>query len=98
MSNTITLKPKPTAPTNTVQVATKPHQSVFDQLPDSAFVREAQLVRKTASPDSTAPLPFSAPTLWRMVRTGKFPAPTKLSARVTCWRVGAVRAWMNSQA
>lgn len=91
----------PTKPTATAPVATpttKPNQSVFDQLPDSAFVRESQLVQSAARPDSTAPLPFSAPTLWRKVKTGDFPAPVRLSARVTCWQVGAIRAWMNAQA
>ena len=49
------------------------HTSVFDALPDSAWLREAQLVRSPKSPDSAiAPLPFSAPTLWRMVKLGKF--------------------------
>lgn len=75
------------------------HQSVFDALPDSAWLREAQLVRSPKSPESAiAPLPFSAPTLWRMVKQGKFPKPTKLSARVTAWQAGQVRAWMSAQA
>jgi predicted DNA-binding transcriptional regulator AlpA len=74
------------------------HTSVFDQLPDSAFVRESQLVQSPKRPNSTAPLPFSAPTLWRKVKTCDFPAPVKLSARVTCWQVGAIRAWMSAQA
>jgi len=43
-------------------------QSVFDQLPDSAYIRESQLVQSPKRPNSTAPLPFSAPTLWRMVK------------------------------
>lgn len=73
--------------------------AVFDTLPDSAWLRESQLVRSSKSPASTvAPLPFSAPTLWRMVKSGKFPKPTKLSARVTAWQVGQVRAWMAAQA
>ncbi len=74
-------------------------QAVFDALPDNAWLREAQLVRSSKSPASAvAPLPFSAPTLWRMVKAGKFPKPTKLSARVTAWQVGEVRAWMATQA
>ena len=73
--------------------------SVFDTLPDNAWLREAQLVRSSKSPASeVAPLPFSAPTLWRIVKAGKFPKPTKLSARVTAWQVGQVRAWMSAQA
>ena len=72
-------------------------KSVFDALPDSAYVREAQLVQSPTRPDSTAPLPFSAPTLWRKVKAGTFPKPTKLSERVTAWKVGTVRAWLLAQ-
>ena len=90
-----TTKSKATVPAAT----TAPAQAVFDRLPDSAWLREAQLVRSPKSPDSAiAPLPFSAPTLWRMVKLGKFPKPTKLSARVTAWQAGQVRAWMTAQA
>ena len=72
-------------------------QSVFDALPDSAFIRESQLVQSPKRPDVPAPLPFSAPTLWRKVKAGTFPAPVKLSDRVTAWKVGSVRAWMAAQ-
>ena len=74
------------------------HQSVFDALPDSAFIRESQLVQSPKRPDHPAPLPFSAPTLWRKVKAGTFPKPVKLSERVTCWKVSEVRAWMIAQA
>ena len=74
------------------------HQSVFDALPDSAFIRESQLVQSPKRPDHPAPLPFSAPTLWRKVKAGTFPKPIKLSERVTCWKVSEVRAWMIAQA
>ena len=73
------------------------HQSVFDALPDSAFIREAQLVQSPKRPDTPAPLPFSAPTLWRKVKAGTFPRPIKLSERVTAFKVGEVRAWMTAQ-
>lgn len=73
--------------------------ALFDALPDNAWLRESQLVRSSKSPASEiAPLPFSAATLWRMVKAGKFPKPTKLSARVTAWQVGQVRSWMTHQA
>ena len=67
----------------------------FDTLPDSAFIREAQLVQSPKRPDSPAPLPFSAPTLWRKVKAGTFPKPHRLSERVTAWKVGDVREWIN---
>lgn len=69
----------------------------FDTLPDSAFIREAQLVQSPKRPTTPAPLPFSAPTLWRKVKAGTFPRPIKLSERVTCWNVGTVRAWLTAQ-
>lgn len=70
----------------------------FDKLPDGAFIREAQLVQSPKRPETPAPLPFSAPTLWRKVRAGTFPKPIKLSERVTAWNVGAIRAWLAAQA
>lgn len=69
----------------------------FDTLPDSAFIRESQLVQSPKRPDRPAPLPFSAPTLWRKVKAGTFPKPTKLSERVTAWKVADVRAWITAQ-
>jgi len=69
----------------------------FDVLPDSAFIRESQLVQRPLK-DTLAPLPFSAPTPWRKVKDGTFPKPVKLSAKVTAWKVGEVRAWMAAQA
>lgn len=74
------------------------NHSVFDALPDSAFIRESQLVQSPKRPETPAPLPFSAPTLWRKVKAGTFPKPIKLSQRVTAWNVGTVRAWMTAQA
>jgi predicted DNA-binding transcriptional regulator AlpA len=106
MSNGFNFKSKPTITVSTIKptatlpaATTAPTTAVFDRLPDSAWLREAQLVRSAKNPDSAiAPLPFSAPTLWRMVKLGKFPKPTKLSARVTAWQAGQVRAWMTAQA
>lgn len=79
--------------------AVKPtiHQSVFDAMPDGGYIREAQLVPSPKRPGVPVPLPFSAPTLWRKVREGTFPKPVKLSERVTAWRVGTVREWLNAQ-
>ena len=63
-------------------------------IPETAFIREAHLV---TTPSKVGPLPFSKSTLWRMVRDGKFPAPIKLSPRVTAWKCESVREWINSQ-
>ena len=69
----------------------------FDTLPDGACIREAQLVQSPKRPECPAPLPFSGPTLWRKVKAGTFPKPLKLSERITAWKVGDVRNWINTQ-
>lgn len=60
------------------------------ELPAAAFVRQAQLIPSI--------LPFSAATLWRKVKNGSFPAPVKLSDRVTAWKTDEVREWLDSKA
>lgn len=94
MTNKLTTSKPPVAPSTTAGII---HQSVFDALPGSAFIRESQLVQSPKRPETPAPLPFSAPTLWRMVKAGTFPKPSKLSQRVTAWRVSDVRAWLAAQ-
>lgn len=56
-------------------------------LPATGFVRQSQLIPHI--------IPFSSTTLWRKVKAGDFPAPVKLSQRVTAWRAEDVRAWMD---
>ncbi len=68
MSHKPTAKQTPIAATIPV-LAPRPVAAIrsFDILPDSAFIREAQLVQSPKRPTTPAPLPFSAPTLWRKV-------------------------------
>ena len=70
----------------------------FDDLPDSALIRQSQLVQSSRRPGTPAPLPFSPSTLWRKVRMGQFPQPVRLSAGMTAWRVSDIRAWMEEAA
>lgn len=96
MSSKPTSPKMPTAPAIPAVKATIQH-SVFDAMPDGGYVREAQLVPSPKRPGIAAPLPFSAPTLWRKVREGTFCKPYKLSSRVTAFKVGEVRAWLAAQ-
>ena len=61
----------------------------FDQLPDSASVRQPVLEGLFACSHST---------IWRRVRDGSLPAPRKLSARVTTWSVGELRRYLRGGA
>lgn len=58
-------------------------------LPATGYVRQSNLIPGI--------VPFSSATLWRKVKAGTFPAPVKLSERVTAWRVEDVRQWMQSR-
>ena len=70
----------------------------FDQTPDSAYLRERQLVGDKKDPTSPRLLPISRATLWRMVRDKRFPAPHKLGPNTTAWRCGDVRAFLRGNA
>jgi prophage regulatory protein len=70
----------------------------FDELPNSAFVRAAQLANNSKRPPAPVPLPFSEQTMWRKVKAGEFPAPKKFGPQITAWNVGEVRAWLKAQA
>jgi prophage regulatory protein len=74
------------------QTPVVPEIPSFDDLPDSAFIRIAQLVQNPKRPKRPAPLPFSAPTYYRKILDGTLPRPYKLSARVSAQNVGEFRA------
>ena len=64
-------------------------KSTFDNLPDTGYIRQWQLI--------PAVVPFSSATLWRKCKAGNFPKPVKLSERVTAWRVGDIRQFLDAQ-
>ena len=66
----------------------------FDQTPDSAYLRERQLVGDKVNPNAPRLLPISRATLWRMVRDKRFPAPYKLGPNTTAWKCGEVRRYL----
>lgn len=69
----------------------------FDQTPDSAYLRERQLVGDKRNPNAPKLLPISRATLWRMVREHRFPAPHKLGPNTTAWKCGEVRSFLMTQ-
>ncbi len=65
-------------------------------LPQTGYVRLPLLVGD-AKTGKLGILPFSASTLWRRVKAGTFPAPIKLSERVTAWKAENIRQWLDEQ-
>ena len=54
----------------------------------SGFLREKHILKL---------LPVAHSTLWDWVRDGHFPAPIKLSEKVTVWSQTEVDAWLASK-
>lgn len=61
----------------------------FDKLPDSAYIR---------LPVLKALYGVSSATIWRGVKTGAIPKPSKLSERCTAWNVGLIRTALAAKA
>ncbi len=61
----------------------------FDNLPDSSYIRLPVIKRLYG---------VSAATIWRGVKNGTIPKPSKLSERCTAWNVGLVRAALAAKA
>lgn len=61
----------------------------FDELPNSAFIRLAVIQRLYG---------ISSASIWRGVKNGTIPKPSKLSVRCTAWNVGLVRAALLAKA
>ena len=54
----------------------------FDQSPNSGFIRLPIMMRLYG---------VSAATIWRGVKNGTIPKPSKLTERTTAWNVGLIR-------
>ena len=65
-------------------------------LPSDGYLRLSQIIgRPQANPPVPGIIPVSASTWWAGVKSGKFPAPVKLSANVTAWKISDIRALMD---
>jgi predicted DNA-binding transcriptional regulator AlpA len=65
----------------------KPTPMRFDDLPDAAMIQIRPLIDFKV-------VPYSATTIWRKCRSGEFPAPIKVSAGITAWRIGDIRKYL----
>ena len=60
----------------------------MDTLPESGYMRPAQVMRH---------FQISESTLWNWVKNGKFPKPDRLSDGVTRFDVAELREWVKSR-
>jgi prophage regulatory protein len=59
-------------------------------LPKSGLMRLASII------GPGGPIPVSKSTWWAGVRSGRYPKPVKLGPRITAWRVGDIRALIDT--
>ena len=65
----------------------------MNQLPETGFLRLSQIIgNPKAKPPTPAIIPIKKSYWWAGVKSGRFPKPVKLGARVTAWRVEDIRA------
>lgn len=62
-------------------------QKILASLPQRGYIRQKLLIPHL--------LPFSSATLWRKVGDGGFPAPVKLSPRITARRIEDVKKFLE---
>ena len=61
-------------------------------LPETGYVRLSQILGNPKTDPPIPPIiPISKSSWWAGVKTGRFPAPTKLGPRTTVWTVQSIR-------
>ena len=64
-------------------------------LPATGYVRVSQIVGDKKRGVWPPIIPVSKSTWWKRVKDGIYPAPVKLSERVTAWRTEDIRLLTN---
>jgi predicted DNA-binding transcriptional regulator AlpA len=69
----------------------------MSKLPETGYLRLPQIIgNPNANPPIPALIPVSKSTWWEGVKSGRYPAPVKLSPRITAWRVEDIRALIEA--
>lgn len=68
-------------------------------LPENGLLREKDIIGdKRANPPTRGLLPISRTSWWCGVRSGRYPQPVKLGARITAWRLSDILALIEQGA
>ncbi|MNG33270.1 hypothetical protein D3C84_1194830 [compost metagenome] len=67
----------------------------MNHLPETGFLRLPQIIGDpNAEPPISPIIPVKKSAWWAGCKSGRYPAPIKLSPRVTVWRVEDIRAFL----
>ena len=68
----------------------------MSNLPERGYLRLPQILgNPKANPPITPIIPISKSTWWQGVKTGRYPKPVKLGARITAWRVEDIKNFLD---
>jgi hypothetical protein len=66
------------------------------KLPETGFLRLKSIIGDPkANPPIPPLIPVSSSTWWSGVKSGRFPKSTKISHRITAWRVEDIRRFIE---
>jgi prophage regulatory protein len=65
---------------------------IDNDFPQTGFLRLPAIIAPHG------PIPVSKSTWWAGIKTGRYPKPVKLSARISAWRVEDIRAFIENGA
>jgi prophage regulatory protein len=65
-------------------------------MPDQFELSKTGFLRLPAIIAPHGPIPVSKSTWWAGIKTGRYPKPVKLGARITAWRVEDIRALIEA--
>jgi prophage regulatory protein len=69
----------------------------MNNMPSTGFLRLPSIIGdEKADPPKPALIPISKSSWWAGVKSGRYPAPVKLSSRTTAWKVEDIRALIDS--
>jgi len=72
-------------------------EPVMNKLPETGCLRLNQILgNKKVDPPTPPLIPIGKSTWWEGVKTGRFPKPIKLGARITVWHVEDIRKLINN--
>lgn len=93
----INIKPSPQAPSWQEPKPTDSPITPTQAIQALAFLRLWQIIgNKKATPPIAPLLPISRSKLYADIKLGKFPAPVKISARVSAWRGEDIRKFLEA--
>ena len=85
------------SPPSTQWIRMRQLASTAERKSRSYITKDGKVRHIRGRPAQIGLLPLGESTIWEKVRQGTFPAPHRLSQRVTAWKLEDIQNWLNSK-